>query len=116
MKKVPSLGKTSTGFRSEWRNILFEAERNLLFALNKESRRMQVSLREEFHRKTGELTRLRGDQVVRDWLVLIEQCERTWKDKLAVRRSKKFAVLLGTGQSRASETRSFISGSDRRFA
>ena len=53
-------------------------------------------MREEFHLKTGELTRLRGDQVVRDWLVLIEQCERIWKDELAARRSKKFAVLLGS--------------------
>ena len=62
---------------------------------------MQVSLREEFHLKTGELTRLRGDQVARDWLVLIEQCERSWKDEFAVRRSKKFAVLLGSqGQRR----------------
>ena len=62
---------------------------------------MQVSLGEEFHLKTGELTRLRGDQVIRDWLVLIEQCERIWKDELAVRRSKKFAVSLGSqGQRR----------------
>ena len=26
LKKVPSLGKTSTGFRNEWRNTLFEAK------------------------------------------------------------------------------------------
>ena len=33
--------------------------------------------------------------MVKDWLVLLEQSERTWKDELAVRRGKKFAVLLG---------------------
>ena len=41
------------------------------------------------------MTRLRGDKVVKDWLVLLEQSERTWKDELAVRRRKKFAVSLG---------------------
>ena len=109
------MGKASTGFRNEWRNILFEAERNL-FALKKKSIRMQVSLREEFYLKTGELMRLRGDQVVRDWLLLIEKCERIWKDELVARRSKKFAVLLGSqGQWRRRALSREAIGFSKRF-
>ena len=76
---------------SRWRNVLFEAERTLLNLLKQEAKRRLVDVRKVFQTKTGELTVLRGDQLVKSWLMDLERLEVGWEKDLAMKRKKKFA-------------------------
>ncbi|CAB3999233.1 Hypothetical predicted protein [Paramuricea clavata] len=100
LKKTPLIGEVSLWFKKQWRGVLYEAERKLLTALKKEVKRKQIEISKDFHKKTGELTLARGDQVVRNWLVDLERCEHRWNEELAARRRKKFSKLLGNHAKR----------------
>ena len=91
LKKRPGLGKVSEAFMSRWRNVSFEAERRLLNLLKQQAKRRLVDVRKVFQTKTGELTVLRGDQLVKSWLMDLERLEVGWEKDLAMKRKKKFA-------------------------
>lgn len=94
LKKMPMLGKMSDDFMRRWRNVLFEAERRLLKLLENDVKQRQVKVGSLFQKRTGELTLLRGDEVVKSWLRTLEILESRWEEDLAKKRRKKFAAWM----------------------
>lgn len=87
----------SKNFERRWSSILREAERKLLLSLKNEALWMQDRVSREFHAKSKELMRAKGDRVVCNWLKTLEEYEKTWTDELADRRRRKFKLWSGKG-------------------
>lgn len=62
--------------------------------LENDVKQRQVKVGSLFQKRTGELTLLRGDEVVKSWLRTLEILESRWEEDLAKKRRKKFAAWM----------------------
>lgn len=74
--------------------MLFEVERRLLKLLENYVKQRQVKVGSLFQKRMGELTLLRGEEVVKSWLRTLEILESRWQEDLAKKRRKKFAAWM----------------------
>ena len=100
LRKKACLGKVSKNFERKWSSILKEAERKLLLCLKFEALRMQERVSRDFHAKSKELTRKKGDKSVCDWLKILERFEKTWTEQVADRRRRKHRIEINRKATR----------------
>lgn len=69
---------------------MFEAEKKLLRLLRSEAQRNQSFVGKLFQKRIEILTRTKGNQLVKGWLVSLERLREKWADDLTNKLRRKF--------------------------